>query len=195
MKLRANLSKIFALGGLAAGLILPASALAEYYVPPGNSAANQYTESLPSAGGEKGGRSGGGTSSPSKSLGSKNAQRLEAQGPAGEAAAEVAALTAPPATLVAADGGGQAKGQGGTGSRSQGGKQGPAQKQSSGPAQPIEKSHVNQPSGSSGIGEVVAQASGASDGGNLGLWLPLVIVATIAGTIGYRLRQRQSPTA
>jgi hypothetical protein len=40
---------------------------------------------------------------------------------------------------------------------------------------------------------VVRQATG--DSGNLGLLLPVVILATIAGSIAYRLRMRHGPTA
>ena len=194
MRPRLDIARIAALAGLFAALALPASALAEYYVPPGNSAATQYTESLPSAGGESTGKGGhgGGTASPEESLGSRNAQRLEAQGPAGEATAALAAETAPPASLVQADSGSS----GGTGhDKGQGqGKQEGAQKQSGSRGEPKENFHVNQPSGSSGIGEVVAQATG-SDSGNLGLWLPIVIVLTVVGSIVYRLRPHHGPTA
>lgn len=193
MSFSANLSKTAVLSALAAGLILPASALAEYYVPPGNSAANQYTESLPSAGGEQGGR-GGGTVAPARSLGARNAQRLAAQGPAGEAAAEVAAETAPPASLVAADDGSRQPAAGARGSSPQRGsrQQGHAQRQGADGGAGL---HRDQPSGSSGIGEIVAQATGASDDGNLGLWLPLAILVTLAGSIAYRLWPRHEPTA
>jgi hypothetical protein len=202
MRIRRDIARIAALGALLVGLALPAQALAEYYVPPGNSAANQYTESLPSAGGESsGGRGhgGGGTPTPQQSLGARNAKRLEAQGPAGEATAELAAETAPPAKLVQVDTGSSspAGGQAGSGNgpNNGSGKQGNAQNESGGGSGSKENHHVNQPSGSSGIGELVSQATGSGDDGNLGLWLPLLIVATIAGSIGYRLRSRHGPTA
>lgn len=196
MKRKLKMTRFAALVAVAAGLLLPASALAEYYVPPGNSAANQYTESLPSAGGESAGKGGGGgTKAPARSLGARNVHKLEAQGPAGEATAEVAAETAPPASLVIADDG-SAKGSGNTGGKqhqqgsgtsSQGGQNG-------GAATTLTNVHVDQPTGSSGIGEVLAQATGSSDDGNLGLWLPLVIVLTVVASIAYRLRPHQGPT-
>lgn len=80
----------------AALLLVPGagSAGAVRVVPPGNSGANQYTETLPGPGGNvpsdevKGG-------SPDKVLGAANAARLKALGPEGRAAAELAAATAP----------------------------------------------------------------------------------------------------
>jgi hypothetical protein len=196
MSRRLDTTRIAALGALAAALVLPSSALAEYYVPPGNSAANQYTESLPSAGGESTGKGSGGTSAPkpAKSLGARNAHRLEAQGPAGKAAAEVAAETAPPASLETAGSAAHAQGHGGT--QHQGsGKPSQGQPAGAGGESTGEAIHVNQPSGSSAVGEVVAQATGSASDGNLGLWLPIVILATVAGSIAYRLRPRHGPAA
>jgi hypothetical protein len=201
MKLDLKKSRFAALAAVAVGLVLPASALAEYYVPPGNSAANQYTESLPSAGGESAGKGkggGGGTKAPAESLGARNAHKLEAQGPAGEAAAEVAAETAPPTSLVVADDGAKhpAHKAGGKQHQGSGKSSGGGQSNGGGGGQTTPATvHVDQPSGSSGIGEVLAQATGSSDDGNLGLWLPLVIVLTIAASIAYRFRPHQGPTA
>jgi hypothetical protein len=66
-------------------------------VPPGVSGANQYTETLPGPGGNSptsGGTSnGGGTSGPksvAKALGAENARKLQALGPEGKAAAQLA---------------------------------------------------------------------------------------------------------
>jgi hypothetical protein len=195
MNFKHRITMIAVAATAAAGLALPGSALAEYYVPPGNSAANQYTEALPGAGGESAGKRGSTIHSPEESLGKRNAQRLEAQGPAGRAAAQVAAETAPPASLVAAarrtegaggngDAGGGSKQRGGGGTSNDGGGNAGSAADSGG-----------QPSGSSGLGEVLGQATGSSDSGNLGLWLPIVIVLTLAGSIAYRLRPRSGPTA
>ena len=76
--------------------ILPAAAAAAP-VPPGNSAATQYTEAFPTAGGQAESRERQGSQGrePSEVLGKDNAQRLESQGAAGEAAAAIAAETAP----------------------------------------------------------------------------------------------------
>lgn len=84
---------------LATGLTLgcacfSATAMAQRVVPPGNSAANQYTETYPTAGGGAEGTGGGGRS-PAAALGSRNAARLEALGAQGRAAAALAAATAP----------------------------------------------------------------------------------------------------
>lgn len=70
-------------------------------VPPGNSGVNQYTETLPGPGGNEptsgiGGKAnGGGGRTPAKVLGHANAAQLEALGPEGRAAAQLAAESAP----------------------------------------------------------------------------------------------------
>lgn len=180
---------------LLAALALPTAASAEYYIPPGNSGANQYTEALPGAGGDKGGKSKGVT--PGEALGKGNAKRLEEKGPAGEAAAQLAADTAP-AVEVAREqeqqSGGDDKQSGGTGTGdrsmgSDGDTEGP---DAAGGG--VENVTVSQPAGTSGVGAVLGEATGASDG-NLGLWLPLAIVATVLGSILYRIRLRQGPLA
>src|SRR5262245_36077228 len=88
----------FGLLGSAAAVAIfafPAVSNAEYFVPPGNSAVNQYTESVPTAGGQKDVGKGQKQTKPAKVLGEDNAKRLEEQGEQGREAAEVAAATAP----------------------------------------------------------------------------------------------------
>jgi hypothetical protein len=193
MNFKPQIALIAAAAALIAGVTLPGPALAEYYVPPGNSAANQYTEALPGAGGESAGKRGTTIQSPEESLGKRNAKRLEARGPAGEATAQLAAETAPPASLVdAARRTGEASGSGSGGGHRQGG--GNAAKGESGSGSSA-GAGADQPSGSSGFGAVLAQATGSSDDGNLGLWLPILILLTVIGSIAYRLRPRSGPTA
>lgn len=89
---------LFRVAILAAALVLaatPGSALALKLVPPGNSAADQYTETLPGTQGGVPTDEIGRGESPAKVLGSSNAARLEALGEEGRAAAELAAATAP----------------------------------------------------------------------------------------------------
>ena len=204
MKDRRQILAIAAASAVAA-LALPAAAAAEYYVPPANSAANQYTESFPGAGGESHGKRKQVT--PGTALGAGNAEKLEKKGPAGKATAEIAAETAPPQLVDSGsssgddagktggngrpddkggeqgdgkdegEGGSGAPGTGGSGGGSSGGGQGTTAK-------------VQQPQGSSGLGQVFGQATGMSDG-NLGLWLPLAIVLTLIGSIAYWVRMRQ----
>jgi hypothetical protein len=184
---------------LLGAVVLPSGAAAEYYVPPGNSAVNQYTESFPGAGGETGG--GKQKAVPAKTIGAGNAKRLEAEGPVGTAAAEVAAETAPPAHLYVSDSSSDSVGKGskdsggGHGNRSNAGSDKTGN--STGAGDGAGTTHVNQPSGSPGLSSVLGQATGAGDGGNIGLWLPLAILATLAGTIAYRvgLRHEHRPTA
>lgn len=183
-------------------LALPATALAEYYVPPGNSAANQYTETLPSAGGDSAGKNKGKGVTPAQALGAKNAHKLESQGPAGKAAAELAAETAPVIVEPSAADSGSSGGNGGANNAGQG--SGNDAKDQTGGSQvdipgqtpqTTTATPVSSSSGSPGLSSVLGQATGVSDDGSLGLWLPLIILATIAGTIVYRLRLRHGPTA
>jgi hypothetical protein len=205
MKNRRQILSLAAVCAVAAALALPAASPAEYYVPPANSAANQYTESFPGAGGESGGKRKDVT--PGTALGASNAKKLEAKGKAGKEAAEVAAETAPAqiSTGNADNGGGKAdkpdggsqgggKGngdgeeEGGSGSAGTGGSGGGP---SGGSANGGGTNQVEQPQGSSGFGQVLGQATGAGDG-NLGLWLPLVIVLTLIGSVAYWVRTRHA---
>lgn len=188
---------------------LPTAAQAEYLIPPGNSAATQYTEAVPTAGGPKATNPSkhAGNKSPKQVLGKDNAKKLDAQGPEGRAAAEVAAATAP----VAVSGGGgsapatpghasQEKGGNGSGSggSSLNGGGSPADRGSgNAPGSPAGQEAIpaseQSPSGSSGLGEVLGQATGSSSG-QLGLLLPLIVLGTIAWSVAYVVRRRRQPT-
>jgi hypothetical protein len=137
-------------------------------VPPGHSGASQYTETLPSAGGEQptseidhggpsegsvggdsGSQTGGPTSgggaavpTPTEALGAENARHLEKLGAEGKAAAR-----------LAASGGIVAKQQPGHGS-------------SAG-------------SGTSPVKQVVGELTGTTGSGGMGILLPLLIVMTV----------------
>jgi hypothetical protein len=186
---------------------IPASAHAEYLIPPGNSAATQYTEAVPTAGGPKAtdpSRHGKGQS-PSKVLGDQNAKKLNQQGPEGRAAAEVAAETAPGAVAPAGDGstpqasghsGSQPQANGGNSSGGNGQTGGAPSGNGSGRPAATTATLASQqiPDGSSGLGEVLGQATGSSDSGQLGLLLPLIVLAAIAWSVAYVLRRRRQPT-
>jgi hypothetical protein len=164
--------------GIAAGvatvaLALPASAPAEAIVPPGNSAANQYTETAPSAGGEQlppGGNSPKGHSpSPTKALGAPTADRLEELGPAGRATAALAAAGAPA----------RSERQGKTG----------AVAEQTGLV-PVPAASTGDPDGSSGLGQVLGQATGISEASNSSLPLLLALAATVLWAATYLRRRR-----
>jgi len=150
-------------------LALPSVAAAERLVPPGNSAVTQYTETFPTAGGKARIRHRV-KQQPGKVLGPRNAHRLEAAGPQGRAVAETAAATAPvPVPKSSAEGAaasaeGAAAGRGG---------------------------HLQGPEGSSGLDKVVAEATGSSDSGELGLFLPILILCAIVGSTAYFWRHRR----
>lgn len=208
MKTRLHILKIGLMAALAVALVVPAHALADYYVPPENSAANQYTESFPGAGGEKDGK--GKKVTPADTLGSRNAKRLEKHSPTGKEAAEVAAETAPESVTTTdsgasggsggasggsggagnAGGGGAGKNAGGSGSGGALGANGGSTSSGGGNAAVSQSAKVDQPEGSSGLSQVLGQATGVGDG-NVGLWLPLAILLTLAGSIAYAARSRQ----
>jgi hypothetical protein len=188
---------------------LPSAAQAEYLIPPGNSAATQYTEAVPTAGGPKATNPSkhGGSKSPKQVLGKGNAKKLNAQGPEGHAAAEVAAATAPVAVSSGGEdtppapghtspgkaangsgsGGGGSNGNGSPGHKASGDTPGsPAGQEATLASEQI-------PSGSSGLGEVLGQATGSSSG-QLGLLLPLIVLGTIAWSVAYVVRRRRQPT-
>lgn len=163
-------------------LAFPSAAMAAPLVPPGNSAVTQYTQTFPTAGGQQQAGKGThrGSRSPAKVLGARNARKLDARGPQGHAAAEVAAATAPsvaggsePGAAHGAGGPAQAPAGSGGGSRAGSGL----------------------PGGSSGLGEVIAQATGSSSSGELGLMLPLLIATALAWSLAYLLRRRKRTTA
>ena len=108
------------LAAVAATAFLPSAAVGQAVVPPGNSGVNQYQETLPGPGGNE--LPAKKQRSPKQVLGTRNAQRLEHLGPAGRAAATLAAATAPERGSGGGRGGGAVS--------------------------------ADQPSGSSGLGEV-----------------------------------------
>jgi len=172
----------------------PAAAEEEPLVPPGNSAVNQYTEGFPTAGGEKEAHNQGGRNvSPGNVLGAKNASRLEKQGPAGHAAAELAAETAPNA-IAAGPSAGNPRGSGiaaGAPSGSGGEPSGRGAATAPSPPSAPSPAAATQANGSSGLSEVLSRATGSSSEGGMGLFLPLLILAAIAWALAYLARQRR----
>jgi len=160
----------------------PATAEETPFVPPENSAVNQYTESFPTAGGDKDAHDhDGGNRSPKKVLGSRNAEKLRAQGPAGEATAELVAETAPAVEKTGDAGTGVPPRTGGD---SGGGADGGKPVAADSPA-------IKEAGGSSGVSEVIAWATGSSPAGGVGIFLPLLIIATVLWAFAYLARQRR----
>jgi hypothetical protein len=163
-------------------LAIPSTAPAEYLVPPGNSAATQYTEAYPTAGGNRDAKRDGKqqSRSPAEAIGEENARKLESSGADGRAAAEVAAATAPETT---GGGGSNSGGDGGAGDRGGSGDSGG--QSATGPAD----------DDGSGVSEVLGQATGTSSSGEIGLLLPLAILAAIAWALTYLWWQRRRRAA
>lgn len=189
-------------------LALPSSAIAEEVVPPGNSAATQYTEAIPTAGGPKqtGRPKHRHSQSPSKVLGARNAHKLDSRGATGHAVATLAAETAPAPTPAATESAPRAasphrEGAGqpaGAGSRGGGPAPKPTQpRHETGGAPPAGEqapAGAHLPNGSSGFGQVLAKATGTSSG-ETGLLLPLALLATLAWAVAYALRRRKRTIA
>jgi hypothetical protein len=136
-------------------------------VPPGVSGANQYAETLPGPDGNRPTNEGQ-KESPEQALGKKKAAQLERLGPEGKAAAELAAETA------------SGPDQEGRGKQPSGGHGAGALSSS-------------RPSGSSGFGQVLGQVTGTSDGGGMGLLLPLLVGASVVLAGAYALTRRRAP--
>jgi hypothetical protein len=184
------------LAATAAIFAFPSVASAEYLIPPGNSAVNQYTESVPTSGGPRDVNKGpkGQDRSPAEVLGKDNAQRLESRGPQGRRAAEVAAATAPSAGVAASTGGGPEPGttKGGAGDHGESAS-GSGQGGRTGAGGGGTAASLDEEDGSSGLGQVLGQATGSSSG-QMGLLLPLAILATAAWALAFLWRQRDRRT-
>jgi hypothetical protein len=187
---------------LAAALALmfvPVAANAEYLVPEGNSAVNQYTEGVPSAGGDKATRNGeiSAPVKPGRTIGAANAKKLREQGPEGQAVAEVAAETAPEPTVTESSETAERKAVGanrnthghrGAGKRDKRHGHKHRQGSSKSGAAPA-AAEGDGPGGSSGIGSTLAAATGTE--GQLSVLLPLIILAAAVSGAVYAFRQRK----
>jgi hypothetical protein len=140
-------------------------------LPPGNSAANQYAESLPGAGGNEsghrggaGGHGGAGTTAAEEdaAVGAETAARLRRLGPDGAAALRLATQSAPQEHR----GNRQSLTPGASGS-------------SPGP------------SGSSAIGGVLGGLIGTSTSGGIGLLQPLLMLLALVAAAAYGLSRRR----
>lgn len=192
------------MAAIVASLALPCAASAEYLVPPSNSAANQYTETVPTAGGQRDAenRRGGRSSTPAEVLGANTARRLGEHGDEGREVADLAAETAPvteaepPAEEGSTppsdedpsrseDASDQDRDRGDDSAAPGAGGPGRGAPGAAGDAVEVASD------GSSGLGEVVSEATGLSSSG----LLPLAILATLAWALAFLWRQRQRPTA
>jgi hypothetical protein len=180
-----------------AAIAVPAAAAAEEaIVPPGNSAATQYTQAFPTPGGEKESNDDEGKVKVADVLGARDTKRLEQKGPTGKAVAEFTAETAP-APVVEGGSGTSDKGEDRPADSSKGeerGGDGAKEGQAAGVAGNGTSGgsgggSVDVPAGSSGIGQVASEATGIS-AGKLGLWLPLFLIAAAVWALAYFFRQR-----
>lgn len=203
---------------------LPSFAEADQVVPPGNSAATQYTQAFPTSGGNVvSGTSigqpngGGGHKSPSKVIGKQTTQELESQGSEGKAVAELAAEGAPetsepepePEDTSKSGAAGAGKGGGNSGGGQSGAKH-PAGGSNQSGAKAGGGAKATHPSstattastaaaeaagnGSSGLSEVVGTATGANTG-QMGAFLPIVLLAAVVLALVFAWRRRHDERA
>ena len=163
-------------------VLVPTAGASAVRVPPGNSAATQYSETVPGAGGEEGGRKtnagkssggqeGGGAKS---SVPATTATEFEELGPEGKAALNFT----------------NSSGTGGDGGKDYGDKEGGAV--ATGPGDsgtPGGAGLSAESSGSSGVSEVLGGAVGMS-GGGLDFLQPLILAMILVGAGAYILRRR-----
>jgi hypothetical protein len=138
------------------------AATAAPILPPGNSAANQYAQTLPGPGGNEavGGRHE--PRSPAKVLGKSTTERMRKLGPEGRAALQLAAETAPQAVRHHRFG-------------------------------PSSGATPN-PNGSSGLGEILRQATGTLTSGSMGVLQPTILLVALIAACAYAIgRRRASP--
>jgi hypothetical protein len=176
---------------LAAALAAPSAATAAAIVPPGNSAVNQYTQTIPTSKGNKEVRQKG-DGSPSKTLGHSATKKLQKQGKDGSSAAELAAAGTP----TNAVGGGSGSGAGGGGASGGGGGSTAGNGSAGGSAVQgagaISGSQAVAEEGKSGLGQVLGEVTGTSSSGDLGLLLPLAIIAACVWCAAYFWRHRRT---
>jgi hypothetical protein len=182
---------------VAAALLAPPTAIAAGIVPPGNSAVNQYTQTIPTSRGNKEVRQGG-HGSPSKALGHKATKNLQKQGKDGRSAAELAAAGTPAGAASSGSGSGGGSGATGSGGGSPGsggstGGVGGSGAQGSGGVGGA-KAIAAADDGQSGFKQVLGEATGTSSSGDLGLLLPLAIIAASVWCAAYFWRHRRTAT-
>lgn len=173
-------------GAIALAFTLPASAVAEPVVPPGNSAAAQYTETLPTSGGQAktGDEITAPQRSPKKVLGVETTRELDEAGPAGAAVADFAAATAPETSAAGPDRQPEAT------RRDAADATNPAGSSPGGELGGARTARLTAGDGSSATAEVASQATGLAGVGS-GALLLLVVAAALVWALAFALRERR----
>lgn len=190
------------------GALVPGVSASAAIVPPGNSAATQYSETVPAAGGEasptkngQGGKTAGKESgAPESAVPATTAADLEELGPEGEAVLKLTGTGPPRKTKTGAGSPQKAKHKGK--SKHKGAAANPDQPGGpssggggpSGGGVPPATSGSSAAGGSSGPGEVFGAAAGTSVGG-LGFFQPLILVAVLIAAGAYLVRRRRVGSA
>jgi hypothetical protein len=150
---------------LALALLAPAGAAAQSpqtNAPPGNSAIDEYLETVPTAGGDATPRPPGAATGGEQVLTQAQRAALERQGPDGKALADVVDATAPSRGAV-------------KGTHAQ--------------AEPVASGSHD--SGRSPLTSTVSAAFGADDGRGLGVGLPLILLSSLLGVIALAVLRRR----
>jgi hypothetical protein len=170
MGLRSRL--VVALGAVMMLLAFAPVAGAIVLEPPGKAGANQYSETIPTAGGNTTPPQGAGTppagggTLATLGRGRAGEARLARRGSDGRAAAALAAATAPPGTATPPN----------------------ARTSSNAAANAVLAPHSNSPL------STILRALTGSDNGGIGALLPLLLAATLAAVVGLRVWTRRQRT-
>jgi hypothetical protein len=150
-------------------------------VPPGNSGIDQYTESIPGAGGNHptsgghgGGNVGGGGGNPS-AVSPSVIRTLSSQGPAGRGAARLATATAPNLRGTGAD---SIRAAGRNASTGNGGGNGGSERGTS------RGNGAGDSAGSGSAAKAIgAELTGSGADTGMGIWLPIILGSTLAAAL------------
>lgn len=186
-------ARLVAIAAISAALALaPAAAAAPIVLdPPGKAGANQYFETIPTSNGNAAPPSGGTATKPptidASGPGKSALHQLQKLGADGQAAANFAEASAPPASPTGSHG------QRGAGSSSAN-RDGSGNSDGSGTNPAAAAASATGGSAFSGIFHVL----GGSDAGGIGVFLPILLIGSLVSAIvaaGWRRRRGDSPPA
>ena len=166
----------FALILALAALLAPATARAqqdgERTAPPGNSAIDEYVETVPGAAGARPPRKPAGGEAPAGTLAPTQQEALEQQGEDGKALAALVDATAPSTAAPRSP-------------QAQGGAPAPV------PTAAADQLARADERAASPLKATLTAALGPNDGGGLGLFFPLILLASLLGMIALGVRRRR----
>ena len=164
-------------------LALPATAGAQgdKNAPPGNSAIDEYLETVPDASGNKPPRRPEDPAPAATALPPEQRVALEKEGPDGKALADLVEATAPPSPAPDPEHAAEKSGSGRPGAAATAAAANPN-------ARAILDAEDRAPSP---LQATLAATVGANDGGGLGIFFPIILVASLLGMVALAIRRRR----